>query len=77
MKKVINYFIYHNWRAKKNQATIHKESCRDCNSGVGKRAVKEVGKNGVWIGPFKSKQLAEDYVERVGMSVKHCSRCID
>jgi hypothetical protein len=71
------FFIYFNWKAKKNIAVIHKYSCGDCQSGNGKREVKTPGLNGVWIGPFADKQLAESFVLKMNIQSEDCSRCIE
>lgn len=69
----MHYYVYHNWQAQKNAATIHKYNCGDCQSGNGKRAVKIVGKNGVWIGPFDNKDLAEKFILKIGINKIECS----
>lgn len=58
------YYIYFN---KPNEKTkiiyIHSHICGECAWGSGKITEKEVGKNGVWIGPFKTWEQAENFAK--------------
>lgn len=71
----MNFYIYYNWQAKKNIGTIHKENCGHCNYGRGKRVNANVGQNGVWIGPFATRRLAEEFCTRIGIIFRLCCRC--
>lgn len=73
------YYFYHNWQAgQKNK--IHKATCSRCSFGSGRNLSKppKRGENGVWIGPFSSLVLCEDYVgTRLGVTVPpHCKFCL-
>ncbi len=56
------YYIYYNEPNKKEkEIKIHSHNCGFCAWGAGRKTVKEVGKNGVWIGPFKTPEQAEEF----------------
>lgn len=76
MNKVmkVSYHIYHNWRAKDDNGTLHKSNCGDCNYGNGKKSNKIPGRNGVWLGPFDRRVDAVDYLNRFNSSTL-CTRC--
>lgn len=56
------FYYYHNWTANQTNK-IHSGSCGFCVYSSG-RNVQPVnrGQNGVWIGPFSSIELAQQYV---------------
>jgi hypothetical protein len=73
----MSYYIYHNWRAKRNQYTIHKSECGHCQNGEGKFENIEHGLNGVWIGPFVEMKYVEDYITKYGATKNiEKDRCI-
>ena len=58
------FYIYFNERNKHSKVIqIHSHSCGECAWGSGKISKKEVGKNGVWIGPFEKPIQAEDFAK--------------
>lgn len=61
----VQYWLYHNWQAQEaGRPMLHKSSCGHCKVGSGHiYPTKTSGKNGVWIGPFDKKNLAEKYAE--------------
>lgn len=76
LKKIEGYYFYYNWTAgQKNM--IHMHYCKACNYGGGKNREKTVGKHCVWIGPFKTKDLAKEKVkEQFGKNALFHSCCI-
>lgn len=58
------YHIYHNWRARRDHGTLHYSSCRFCRNGLGAQRNTRPGRNGVWIGPFATRQFAIAYLDR-------------
>jgi hypothetical protein len=57
------YYYYHNWRAKKDNK-VHIGGCKNCNYGFGMREKKTIGRNGVWVGPFATEELAINWAEK-------------
>jgi len=58
------FYIYYNEPNKDTkQIKIHSHICGQCAWGSGKIPKKEVGKNGVWIGPFKTTKQAEYFAK--------------
>jgi hypothetical protein len=57
------FYYYDNWRANQKNL-IHKGHCGDCQFGFGKRGKQIRGEQGVWIGPFDTIDLVEDFVKR-------------
>jgi hypothetical protein len=56
------YFIYYNEPNKlKKEIKIHIYTCGFCTWGSSRDIDKEVGRNGVWIGPFKTPEQAEKF----------------
>lgn len=73
-KRIMEYYIYENWRHKK--AVIHLAECVCCNQGKGFHA-GSTDINGQWLGPFKSKQEAELAAKKTKRkTISCCSRCI-
>lgn len=71
------YYYYHNWTA--NQLNkIHIGTCGFCRYGSGSHNNPPVnrGENGVWIGPFSTLQLCQDYVNDLGLPPNTCQVCI-
>lgn len=65
------FYLYHNWAAGQENK-IHLESCAHCNYGFGQRRIQIRGRNGVWIGPFDTPELAEEYC--LGNGIVHHDR---
>ena len=66
------YYIYYNepTKATKN-VKIHTHVCGFCAWGSGRGVdSKESGKNGVWIGPFKTSKQARLFAENILKPVK-------
>ncbi len=60
------YFIYYNEPNKKTkEIKIHIHNCGFCAWGSGRNSTKQVGRNGVWIGPFKTVIQAEDFIKNI------------
>lgn len=56
------FYIYYNEPNKETkEIKIHSHICGNCAWGMGKITIKEVGRNGVWIGPFQTCKQAEDF----------------
>lgn len=81
MKIITTYYIYQNWVAHHNSGKIHISSCSFCKNGQGRdltETEKEVGKSGVWIGPFSSFELANEYLEKFNfIETSNCENCIN
>ena len=57
------YYYYHNWTAgQKNM--IHKGNCGECKFGLGKKGKQVRGEHGVWVGPFETVELVQDYIRK-------------
>ena len=60
------YFIYYNEPNKKiKEIKIHIHNCGFCAWGSGRDIKKEAGRNGVWIGPFKTPEQAEKFANNI------------
>lgn len=60
------YFIYYNEPNKKTkEIKIHTYNCGFCAWGSGRDSTKQVGRNGVWIGPFKTVIQAKYFINNV------------
>lgn len=76
------YYFYLNFPTYKTHVIkIHRQNCRDCNSGQGKRNSLS-NKNGFWAGPFKTINDTEDSLNELLNLVENkftfstCRRCI-
>lgn len=61
LKRMEGYYYYNNWVAGKENM-IHKHDCGNAQYGAGMNRLKEPGVKGVWVGPFKTKKLANEKV---------------
>jgi hypothetical protein len=60
------YFLYYNEPNKKvKDVKVHIYNCGFCAFGSGRDATQEPGRNGVWIGPFSSKEQADNFATLV------------
>ena len=60
------YFVYYNEPNKKTkEIKIHKYNCGFCAWGSGRDTKKEAGRNGVWVGPFKTVIQAENFINNI------------
>ena len=57
------FYYYHNWKAKMDNR-VHLNSCKNCNNGMGMRTNTIKGKNGVWVGPFSTIELALNWATK-------------
>jgi hypothetical protein len=58
------FYIYYNEPNKnRKEIIIHSHICGNCAWGSGKITNKEVGLNGVWIGPFQTSEQARFFGE--------------
>lgn len=65
------FYIYYNEPNKDTKKIkIHSHICGQCAWGSGKIPNKEVGLNGVWIGPFQTCEQAEDFAKSHFVSCK-------
>jgi hypothetical protein len=57
------YYFYHNWQAGQDNK-IHIATCGFCRYGTGRnlQTPPTRGENGVWIGPFSTLALCQDYI---------------
>jgi hypothetical protein len=81
LKKKKGLFIYYNRPNRQTKKIkIHNHFCGQCAWGSGKLSVKEAGRNGVWIGPFKSEKQIIDFVKDnfndLTNKIERCS-CLD
>jgi hypothetical protein len=68
------FFLYYNEPNKRlKDINIHSHDCGFCTWGSGRETVKEVGRNGVWIGPFRSTDQAETFARNV-LIIENVSR---
>jgi len=76
------YYFYYNEPNKRDKPLlIHKYFCGECAWGSGKRKKKELGKKGVWIGPFAEINYAVEFIKGnfppdIAKLVKNCPDCI-
>ena len=70
----MSFYIYENWTAK-NEAVIHRGSCKYCNSGNGCHPNPLGNKNGKWHGPFTTLSIATAAARKTGRPVKQ-HRCV-
>lgn len=69
------YWIYENWRAEK-KAMVHFATCSFCNAGAGTQRNKQENRNGRWVGPFDTFDIAWNFaVELDDREAQRCSRC--
>ena len=69
------FYFYHNWQAGKENK-IHKGSCGYCNYGSGMHQGNIRGLNGIWVGPFSSLVLCNDYiVNRLQLELAQTHKC--
>ncbi len=74
-ERMEGYYYYRNWKAEKENK-IHIHSCGNAQYGSGTTRVKEAGKNGVWIGAFKTKELAQEKIKFLfGINAEYCNCC--
>lgn len=60
------FFLYYNEPNKKiKDIKIHTHDCGFCAWGIGRDIEKEAGRNGVWIGPFSTKEQAEKFAKNI------------
>lgn len=59
------YFYYNEPNKKTKNLLIHKHFCGQCSWGSGKIDNKEVGRNGVWIGPFANKKHIVTFIKKI------------
>ncbi len=71
------FYYYHNWRANQENK-IHRADCGYCVYGTGRMHQTPIvrGEHGVWIGPFSTLQLCQDYVNDLGLPPNTCQVCI-
>lgn len=56
------FYLYYNEPNKnRKEIKIHSHICGNCAWGSGKISNKEVGRNGVWVGPFQTCKQAQDF----------------
>ncbi len=60
------YYLYYNEPNKKRKdIKIHIHKCGFCAWGAGRDIKTEAGRNGIWIGPFSTKQQAEAFAKNI------------
>lgn len=69
------FFIYYNWRAKRNIGTLHVGSCGNCKNGKGKHPNAVQGINGEWSKAHNTIKSAEAEVKNKNYNAEYC-RCI-
>lgn len=76
LKQLQGYYFYYNWQSDQENK-LHEYNCGHCSYGSGKRKDAEQGGNGVWIGPFATKEIANRIIkEKFNIAkVQHC-RCL-
>ncbi len=62
IKKRGYYFYFNKPNRKSKTVLIHIHHCGECCYGNGKIGKSKPGKNGVWIGPFISKESLTEFV---------------
>lgn len=79
LSKKRGLFIYYNKPNRKTKLVkIHKHFCGQCAWASGKMGKKNVGKNGVWVGPFSEMKFVEQFLkdnfhDLIGLVDKTCS----
>jgi len=76
----MNYYIYVNWGNKiKEKFIVHHWSCGHCRMGLGKHNLEKTkqGGNGVWVGPFITKELGMEFSKKYfpEKKVGDCKHC--
>ena len=60
------YYLYYNEPNKKRKdIKIHIHTCGFCAWGAGRDIKTEAGRNGIWIGPFSTKQQAKAFAKNI------------
>lgn len=60
------FFIYYNEPNKNSkEIKIHSHNCGFCAWGSGRDMELEAGRNGAWIGPFKTVNQAENFITTI------------
>lgn len=69
------FYVYENWTHKR--ARLHRSDCSHCNDGRGTQASSGTA-NGRWLGPFETRQAAEQKLSRLPYADKGaCAVCVD
>jgi hypothetical protein len=68
------FFVYENWRAHGQRATVHRGECSYCNDGRGARGGTRPD-NGRWHGPFDNFNAADNTALRCGGERRLCGSC--
>jgi hypothetical protein len=65
LEKKRGYYLYYNEPTKlRKEVNIHLHTCGFCEWGSGRQNA-EPGRNGVWIGPFKTVNQAENFANQI------------
>lgn len=68
------YYLYYNDPNKKlKDIKVHIYTCGFCAWGSGRDISKEPGRNGVWIGPFRTPEQAEAFAVNI-LNIENVSR---
>jgi hypothetical protein len=70
----VSYWVYENWRAHGQRATVHRGDCGHCNDGAGQRGGTR-SDNGKWHGPFMTVNDALRQAALCGGEQRHCASC--
>lgn len=72
------YYYYYNWQAGQENR-LHYCECGHCAFGSGKHENVEQGNNGVWIGPFQTRDIArQKLLEQFHINnVNDCEHCLN
>ena len=71
---MMKFYVYENWI--QGKAVVHRGDCHFCKNGKGFKELKNGSEYGKWLGPFESKQAAEDEALKTGkQNVKQCWFC--
>lgn len=66
------FYIYYNWHANQDNK-IHRGSCGFCKYGFGTKGIR--GKKGVFIGPFSTPELAEEFLKMLALPEQERHSC--
>lgn len=69
------FWIYENWAAS-NIARIHRAECGYCKNGKGCHKTKHGNKNGMWHGPYTTRQAAHSAAGRLNQKCIKEHACI-
>lgn len=74
----VGFYYYYNWQARQTNK-LHYCECGHCAFGSGKHEEVDLGDNGVWIGPFISRDTARNTLLNVFeiQEIIDCVHCIN